>query len=124
MTPVLPQLGLVLLGGAAGAICRAGLGLVAGRLGQPGWRGTLLANLLGSVLFGVLTVTVGLDDAEARALWLTGFCGALTTFSSYSLDVQTLRLSEPRHALAVWLGTPLVCLAGLWCGVQVAGWWS
>ncbi|MFJ8578074.1 fluoride efflux transporter CrcB [Micromonospora sp. NPDC093277] len=61
--------------------------------------GTLTVNVAGSLLLGALA---GIPASHAvTALIGTGFCGALTTWST--LSYETLRLARPgthRHALA------------------------
>jgi CrcB protein len=82
----------VAVGGATGAVCRY---LISGWLAQP--YGTLLVNALGSLVLGVV---VGLSSSlppELRLLVGTGFCGGLTTFSTFA--VETLAL-PPERALA------------------------
>lgn len=69
---------LVALGGAAGAVLRH---LVAVAL--PGRRATLLVNVAGGLLLGLLA---GAAPAPYALLGI-GFCGALTTFSTYALEV-------------------------------------
>lgn len=61
--------------------------------------GTLAVNALGSLLLGFL---VGLPASTTLLAVLgTGFCGALTTYSTFSYE--TLRLLEQRaHRLAAW----------------------
>lgn len=85
--------------------------------------GTLLINVLGSLLLGVLTAAVlrkGWGD-DWRLLAGTGFCGGFTTFSTTS--VETVRLWQQRRiaaALVNTLGTAGACLVaagvGLWLG--------
>ena len=74
--------------------------------------GTLAANLIGGYLIGVC-VGVFQQWPELDPLWrltlVTGFLGALTTFSSFSAEVVTM-LQQARYTLA--LGTAGVHLFG------------
>lgn len=85
----------VALGGALGAPARYLVdGAVAGRRAGPFPWGTLVVNVAGSFLLGVVTGLVlhhGLG-ATARAGLGVGFCGGFTTFSTFSYE--TLRLVE------------------------------
>jgi CrcB protein len=74
--------------------------------------GTLAANLLGGYLVGVCVAffqTLPDLDPLWRLALVTGFLGALTTFSSFSAEVVTM-LGQQRYALA--LGTAAVHLLG------------
>lgn len=82
---------LVGLGGAAGALFRYGVGRLVGDRSFP-WA-TLVVNALGSFVLGVVVVA-GLDEGALLLLGV-GFCGAFTTFSSFS--VQTVALWERGH---------------------------
>lgn len=80
--------------GALGAMARYLIALWVARTapGSP-WLGTLAANALGCLLFGL--VVRALDDGgwlgpEAKILLLTGFLGAFTTFSAYAFDAIVL----------------------------------
>lgn len=102
----------ICLGACAGALLRWRLGLW---LSTPGallpW-GTLTANLVGGYLIGVcVAVFQALPqlDPTWRLLLVTGFLGALTTFSSFSAEVVAM-LQQARYALA--LGTAVLHLAG------------
>jgi CrcB protein len=74
--------------------------------------GTLAANLIGGYLVGVC-VAVFQQLPELDPVWrlalVTGFLGALTTFSSFSAEVVTM-LQQGRYALAA--GTSGVHLFG------------
>jgi CrcB protein len=56
--------------------------------------GTLTVNVAGSLVLGLLTgaATAGAASPDVRILVGTGFCGALTTYSTFSYE--TLRLAE------------------------------
>ncbi|GAB7041302.1 MULTISPECIES: fluoride efflux transporter FluC [Catenuloplanes] len=105
--------GLVLIGGAAGAVVRLLLDTAAAaRFGRRLPWGILAANVLGSLLLGLLHSTA---PTWVVALAGTGFCGALTTWSTLAAD--TVRL--PR-ALGV-LNLALNLLLGL--SAAGLGWW-
>jgi fluoride exporter len=72
---------LVVLGAAVGAPTRFVLGRVLD--GRVHW-GTLVVNLAGSFVLGLLTAA-GVS-ASTMALLGTGFCGGLTTYSSFSVQ--------------------------------------
>lgn len=98
-------------GASIGALARWGLGLWL----NPGAilpLGTLAANLIGGYLVGVcVAVFQALPDLDPvwRLALVTGFLGALTTFSSFSAEVVGM-LGQQRYALA--LGTSAVHLFG------------
>ncbi|WNV75593.1 CrcB family protein [Geodermatophilus sp. DSM 44513] len=105
----------------AGALAGAPLRLLATRLAaRAGWDtawGTLAVNVAGSALLGVVLGSAAAPPAVV-ALVGTGFCGALTTFSTASADV--LRLVEQRQ-LARGLGH-LLGTAVLAVGAAALGW--
>jgi len=87
----MPNLLLVMLGGAAGAGLRYEVGKLAlARLG-PGFPwGTLIVNLAGGLLMGVVAGFLFEAGAQQRPLWLllaVGLLGGFTTFSTFSFDL-------------------------------------
>lgn len=82
----------VALGGALGASARYGANLGVMRLFGPGFPyATILVNVLGSFLMGVLVVVLARKGGHALAPFLmTGVLGGFTTFSAFSLDTLTL----------------------------------
>ncbi len=109
---------MVALGGALGSVGRYGVGLALARY-ESFPLGTLLANVLGSLLIGFCAGVFGGDQkSRPTALFLmVGFCGGFTTFSAFSL--QTLELLQQQ---AWWkAGGNVVlsaggCLLGTWLG--------
>lgn len=116
-------------GGALGALGRfwvsSGVYRLLGR--ELPW-GTLIVNILGSFLMGLLFVlfiersTAGSE--ELRAAVLVGFLGAFTTFSTFSLE--TLALIEEGYLGRAFVNTGLsvsVCLAACWAGLLLGRSW-
>jgi CrcB protein len=85
----------ILAGGAAGALARAGLGeALPHRIGAWPWA-TFIVNLAGTFILAWSTTRLAERVAPTRYwrfLLGTGFCGALTTFSTF--QVETIRLAK------------------------------
>ncbi|MCB5187333.1 fluoride efflux transporter CrcB [Methylobacillus caricis] len=109
------------LGAAIGAWVRWGLGILMNAAFPLLPLGTLLANLVGGYLIGlvmgvVLTGTV--LSPEARLFMVTGFLGGLTTFSTFSAEATDLLFRgeygwAATHILTHLLGSLLLT----WMGV-------
>ncbi|MCB2005813.1 MAG: fluoride efflux transporter CrcB [Burkholderiaceae bacterium] len=101
----------ICIGASLGALLRWGLGLWLSPGALVPW-GTLAANLLGGYLVGlviaVFQAAPHLDPVWRLAL-VTGFLGALTTFSSFSAEVVGM-LGQQRYLLAC--GTAAMHLFG------------
>lgn len=108
---------LVLLGGAIGAPVRylVDSWLTASVAGPFPW-GTVVVNIAGSFVVGLLAAAA---PAWLLALGGVGFCGALTTFSTFSYETVRL-LEEDRLRLALLNVTGSV---GLGLAAAAAGWW-
>ncbi|WP_347329487.1 fluoride efflux transporter CrcB [Marinimicrobium locisalis] len=115
----------VALGGALGAMGRFGLTTwLFPLMGARFPLGTLVANLLGCFLVGlafVLIVDKGMVPAECRPFVITGCLGALTTFSTFSLDALLLwQNGAPALAVVYSLVTLLGCLLAVVLSVYLA----
>ena len=90
------------VGAAVGALLRWALGLKFNSLFPDIPPGTLLSNLIGGYIIGVAIAyfaTAPGISSEWSLLIITGFCGGLTTFSTFSAEVVSL-LQEGRAAMA------------------------
>ena len=112
----------IAVGGALGAVSRYGVTLGAARLGATGFPyATLTVNVVGSFLIGLFVAWLGGRteiNPALRPLIQVGFLGALTTFSTFSLDALIL-LEQGRFAQAglYIAASVLVCLAACFIGL-------
>jgi len=93
---------VISVGAIAGALLRWWLGSALNSHFPTIPPGTLTANLIGAYVVGIAVALFAAYPAiapEWRLLVITGFCGALTTFSTYSAELVTL-LQQGRAAWA------------------------
>ena len=116
---------LVMAGGCIGALSRYGVSLLAAQLfgTQFPW-GTLIVNLSGCFLIGLSFALAerGLNimNPSARLFFVTGYLGALTTFSTYGLEtVNSLRAGTYLVATANILSNNLIGGALVFLGMLV-----
>jgi CrcB protein len=121
----LNQLLAIAAGGAIGALSRFWVSTsVYQWLGKDFPYGTLVVNLVGSLVMGLLYVLLieRLASApEVRALLLIGFLGSFTTFSTFSLE--TLSLLEQAELFKATLNiavSVVSCLLAAWLGMLLA----
>jgi fluoride exporter len=86
--------------------------------------GTFTVNVVGSLILGLVTgaVAAGAASSQLQLLIGTGFCGALTTYSTFSYE--TLRLAEDGarfFALANVVASLAVGLGAAFAGTALAG---
>ncbi len=85
---------MVGVGGALGAMARFGVNHGSVQLFGHGFPwATMIVNILGSFLMGIMIAKFSTMDHvsnEMRSLIITGFLGAFTTFSTFSLDFITM----------------------------------
>lgn len=115
----------VAAGGAVGASLRYWISAEVNRLGNNDFPwGTLAVNLIGSFLFGVITIMASKYawlGHNTRLLLLTGGLGALTTFSTFSSDtLQLIYDGKPLLAGSNILMNVVICIFAVWLGMQLA----
>ena len=125
LQPVAKKISIVMLGGSLGAASRYIIGLLTAKAWgtQFPW-GTLIVNLTGCFFIGLifaLAERVRLLTPDMRLLLITGFLGALTTFSSFSLETVNagragLTLQPLMNILVNNLGGIALTFVGLWLG--------
>ncbi|MCX6133436.1 MAG: fluoride efflux transporter CrcB [Ignavibacteriales bacterium] len=115
---------LVFAGGGIGAVTRYWLsGLIHQRFGTEFPSGTLMVNIIGCFLIGVLMSM--LEDRfvvypSLRIFLTIGILGGFTTFSSFSFEtVALLRDGEVFYASANVLLSVGTCLGGTWLGYSL-----
>lgn len=113
---------LIAFAGALGALSRYALVNYIGGRYFP-W-GTMAVNVLGSLVMGLAFVYIverGVFPSEFKPLIMTGFLGAFTTYSAFSLEAwQLFDRGELVSALAYIIGTTLLCILSLFIGVFIA----
>jgi CrcB protein len=126
------QLLIIGAGGALGAISRHLVGQASLRwlgpdmpLGLP-W-GTLVANVLGGALMGLLVGWLALAgrggemSADIRLFGAVGLLGGFTTFSAFSLELaEMVERRDLALAFGYAAGSVLLCLAAVFAGLFIA----
>ncbi len=111
-------------GGAVGAVARYLVHVAAGQLLGPAFPfGTLIVNIVGSFLMGLLVEAMALvwsASQEARLFLAVGTLGAFTTFSTFSLDVAVLYERGRPVLVATYILVSVICsIAALFAGLHV-----
>ena len=111
----------IAVGAALGALMRWQLGLRLNEFFPTLPPGTLVANIVGGYIIG-LAVAFFASTNEVAPEWrlviITGFCGGLTTFSTFSAEVVTLlqagRIGWAATTIGVHVSTSIIAtIAGL-----------
>ena len=96
--------------GALGSLARYGVGLWGASYGLFFPWGTLLINVLGSLILGFVA-TLALEHQLSETMRLAiavGFCGAFTTFSTFELEVMNALLEGRFFMAAAYVTSSLV----------------
>lgn len=111
------ELALIAVGGALGAMGR----YLLAQWRTPGFPyAILVANVTGSVLLGILAAGA---SRQVVLLLGVGFCGALTTFSTFALDTVVLAREGRRGAAVLNVGASVaVCIAAAAVGLALGAW--
>jgi CrcB protein len=115
---------LVALGGAVGSVARYLLaGWFQAMIGSRLPAGTLLVNLIGSFVLGLvmaLSLDRGAINPEVRILLGAGFCGGFTTMSAFGYEtVALVQYGSITTAFAYIAWTLVTCIGAAWAGLVV-----
>lgn len=113
---------MVFIGGGLGSLCRYGISqaMLNAKFDFP--MATLAANIISCIILGYLfglALKNGISD-HAKLLWMTGFCGGFSTFSTFSLE--TFALFDAGNFLYGFLniaGSILICLLCIYIGINI-----
>ena len=108
-------------GGAVGAILRWWVGVFMNHLLAPVFVGTLVVNLVGSFMIGLLLIwfqgRLPISDVLRTGI-LVGLLGGFTTYSAFSMEAVNMMMAGLYgRASAYVVVTVVVCLTGTWAGV-------
>ncbi len=112
-------------GGAIGAVSRYWLAISVEKFNQTNFPfGTFFVNVVGSLLIG-LCFAILMDKVQLVETWrpfiMIGFLGALTTFSTFSLDALLLFQQGLYNTALIYIaGSVIVCLLATFTGMQLA----
>lgn len=110
-------------GGALGAIARYLVGMaISHHMPNHGWLATLSVNIVGCFAMGIMAAILIESPSVSpavRSFVMIGFLGALTTFSSFALDIHILLDKQGFMAGAGYLITSV----GLSLAMFFAGMW-
>jgi fluoride exporter len=113
------------IGGALGTLARYGAGWLAG-----GWEGdgfpwaTFVINVVGSFMLGAVIAFAdrSIISPELRTVLGVGFCGAFTTFSTFSVEALALMQAGQTGRAAIYvIGSVVTGLLAAMAGMRVAG---
>ena len=112
---------IVFLGGGLGSVLRYLLSdsIARGLTLKPFWA-TLVVNIIGCFLIGVASGLLR-QDSLAKYLFITGFCGGFTTFSTFSAENFQLWHNEQYLLLFLYIFLSILIgflsvIGGIWIG--------
>mgnify|MGYP003574939867 FL=1 len=122
------QILLVGLGGAIGSIFRFLTSSLVARYALNGFPlGTFIANILGCFILGICVGVFGKNPTEnenLRLLFVTGFCGGYTTFSTFaSENIQMLQQQNYMMLATYTLASLLVGFLAVAIGLNLGKAW-
>jgi len=113
----------VFLGGGFGSVVRYGIAKIMEQNELDFPVATFIANVISCILLGYLiglTLKNGIADNQ-KLLWMTGFCGGFSTFSTFSGEVYQLIQGGQLLLAAIYIFLSLfVCVICIWLGIIIS----
>lgn len=114
----------IFIGGGLGAMSRFVVSNLVNKLSQTSFPyGTLTANVLGSFLIGLVIAwfeSKSHSFAHWKPLFVTGFLGGFTTFSSFSYEtMQLFKNQGVAHGLVNAGGNVVLCIVFVYLGYSL-----
>ena len=115
------QVLLVFIGGGLGSVLRYFFGKWFNSVEQAIPYGTMLANVLGSLLIGIVLgyIVKSTSVSQTQSLLLaTGFCGGFTTFSAFAYENQVfLRNGDYTNFIFYTFGSLILGFSAVFLGI-------
>lgn len=115
---------LVFVGGGFGSVARYIIGKWLNNLENSIPYGTMLANVIGSLLIGIIIgyLSKSSNLTESQSLLLaTGFCGGFTTFSTFAYENQLfLKNGDYFNFLSYTFGSLILGIIAVFLGLFIA----
>lgn len=113
----------IFLGGGIGSVCRYAVWMLVSRwVASPMPLGTLIVNLTGSLMIGLLWGSPFIAERDVYVkLLIVGFCGGFTTFSAFSWENLILLRNGDMFTMILYaLASVIVCLLAVWGGYALS----
>lgn len=123
---MLKDLLFVALGGGIGSALRYLTSRIVVKLvsGNLIFLGTFTANIIGSLLIGLLSGWMLInqpDNQTFRLFFIVGFCGGYTTFSTFAFEnMRLIELNQWGLLTAYVLASVVLGVLAVWVGVRLA----
>ena len=114
------------LGGGIGSILRFLTSRLVARYTQADWlfAGTFAANMIGSFLIGLFAgwmLAQNPENQSFRLLFIVGFCGGYTTFSTFAFEnLRLIEMNQWGLLLLYTLASIVLGILMVWIGMKIA----